>query len=157
MILLSWILLQISCSSGIQTFLWKSSKGKLLTNDEKKHRGMTYSDLCPRCTQATETIMHVLRDCDVVKDLWDNFITMDDDNWSAFFSLGLSEWLNFNLQLSFTNTDHWHWPTRFGIMANLLWKDINQFVISGNSLDPRQFLSNIQRYHHFVHYHLFLQ
>lgn len=50
----------------------------VLTNSERKKRKMTNDDLCPRCSLAEETIMHALRDCDLVKDVWEGMIDEDD-------------------------------------------------------------------------------
>ncbi|XP_027348307.1 uncharacterized protein LOC113859826 [Abrus precatorius] len=44
-------------------FLWKVAHGRLLTNAERFNRNMTSSSLCPRCNEAPETVIHVLRDC----------------------------------------------------------------------------------------------
>ncbi|GAU36816.1 hypothetical protein TSUD_219190 [Trifolium subterraneum] len=38
----------------IKAFLWKLSQGRLLTNEERRHRNMTNSDLCPRCQDYPE-------------------------------------------------------------------------------------------------------
>jgi hypothetical protein len=50
----------------MRTTLWKMAHGKLLTNMERCHRGMSSNDLCPRCDLAPESLMHIIRDCDVV-------------------------------------------------------------------------------------------
>lgn len=55
--------------------------------------------------QVPNTIMHTLRNCDVIKDLCDNFITMNIDNLSTFFNLVLLQWVNLNLQLFSVDTN----------------------------------------------------
>lgn len=70
-----------------KTFLWKVAHGRVLTNAERKSRGMTNDELCPRCLHSPETIMHVLRDCEEVSSLWAKVV--HQDKWSQFFSLGL--------------------------------------------------------------------
>lgn len=45
-----------------RTTLWKLAYGKLLTNVERKKRGTTTVDLCPRCKLYPETVMRMLRD-----------------------------------------------------------------------------------------------
>lgn len=46
----------------VRTFLWKLAHGKLLTNEERSHRGMTNDSLYARCSSDEESIMHLLRD-----------------------------------------------------------------------------------------------
>jgi hypothetical protein len=48
---------------------------------------MTRDNLCPRCGDYSETIMHVLRNCEEAKIFWNDLISQDV--WSKFFSLGL--------------------------------------------------------------------
>lgn len=43
----------------IRTFLWKLAHGRLLTNEERTKRGMSFDALCPRCNEQQESIMHV--------------------------------------------------------------------------------------------------
>lgn len=62
--------------SRIYTFLWKLSHEKFLTNAERKHRCMLDTYVCPRCSQAPETIMHVLRDYDLVKNVCNEFLCL---------------------------------------------------------------------------------
>ncbi|KAJ1376792.1 ribonuclease H, partial [Sesbania bispinosa] len=89
-------------------------------------RGMTLDDLCPRCGNAPETIMHMLRDCEVVAELWDSLI--DNKNWSAFFSLGIDQWLRTNLHNSANSVSGVPWNYIFPITIWLLWKDKNDLI-----------------------------
>ncbi|MCI71727.1 ribonuclease H, partial [Trifolium medium] len=52
------------------TTLWKMAHGKLLTDMERCLRGMSSNDLCPCRDLAPESLMHTIRDCDVVKPFW---------------------------------------------------------------------------------------
>lgn len=79
----------------IRTFLWKLANGRLLTNDERFKRNMAWDNLCPCCNSQSETILHAIRDCDVVTDLWESLV--QDEHRPSFFSVGLSKWLEFNL------------------------------------------------------------
>lgn len=40
-------------------------------------RGMASDDLCSRCLDCPETIMHVLRDCEYVKEFWMSKLNLD--------------------------------------------------------------------------------
>jgi len=61
-------------------------------------RGITNADDCPCCRHALEIIMHCLRDCEIIKDLWKIFITMKGNYKSTLFNLGFSHWIDMNLQ-----------------------------------------------------------
>lgn len=60
--------------SRIKAFLWKLTHAKLMTNVERKKRNMTACDLCPRCNN-TESIMHMIWDCQDIRDWWSNIIS----------------------------------------------------------------------------------
>lgn len=49
----------------VKTFIWRVTHSRLMTNATRKERGISNLDTCPRCLQHLETIMHVLRDCEV--------------------------------------------------------------------------------------------
>lgn len=53
-------------------FLWKLVQARLMTNEERAKCRITADALCPRCGDCPETIMHVLHDCEGVKDFWAN-------------------------------------------------------------------------------------
>lgn len=41
-----------------------------MTNEERILRGMANNDLCTICLVYSKSIMHVIRDCEVVKEMW---------------------------------------------------------------------------------------
>ncbi|KAJ1426554.1 Ribonuclease H domain [Sesbania bispinosa] len=45
---------------------------------ERLRRGMTNSDLCPGCQVAPENLIHLLRDCEVVAELWESLIDQNN-------------------------------------------------------------------------------
>lgn len=55
----------------INTFLWKVAHHRLMTNLERNERGIAASDVCPWCNLHPESIMHVLRDCEVTLEMWE--------------------------------------------------------------------------------------
>lgn len=75
----------------INLFLWRVAHDRLMTNMERARRGITDSDLCPRCQQAPEFVMHLLRDCEASLELWERLV--DPAMWHKFVSLGHSQWL----------------------------------------------------------------
>lgn len=99
-----------------------------MTNAERKNRGMTADDLCLRCHRCPETIMHLLKDCEEVKDFWPSLINLDQ--WSSFFSIGLHNWLDWNLSSTQVGILQGNWLVVFGVAINNIWKDRNSMVFS---------------------------
>lgn len=120
------------CLSNNEAFLWKLVHDRLLTNEERVRRGMATDNLCPRCLDCPETIMHVLRDCDDVREFWLN--KLNPDVISKFFSLGLHPWLVWNLTDSNIGVSTINWQTVFGVTGYELWKDRNSLVFSRQTL-----------------------
>lgn len=54
-----------------------------MTNVELKKRGMTTDDLCPCCRSSPEITIHLLRDCDDIRDFW--YTLVEPDLCSRFF------------------------------------------------------------------------
>lgn len=75
--------------------------------------------------------MHILRDCESSLELWEKIVK--PDHWHKFASLGLSKWLQFNLQDTSVGVEDWHWPMVFSSLVHMLWIDRNHFVFSGKS------------------------
>lgn len=125
----------------INTFLWKVAHHRLMTNSERHLRGIAASDLCPRCNLQSETIMHTLRDCKIVLEMWEKLV--DPSVWHLFASLGLERWLEFNLKHQKMGALSWNWPIFFSSMTHILWIDRNHFVFAGKSVVPSLFLPKV--------------
>ncbi|CAN1760047.1 Putative ribonuclease H protein At1g65750 [Linum perenne] len=54
----------------IRHFLWLAAQNKLLTNEERCRRHLATSDECGGCNSAIESVIHVVRDCPVAKEIW---------------------------------------------------------------------------------------
>lgn len=80
----------------INFFLWRVAHDRLMTNLERACCGISNSDLYPRCNQAPESVMHLLRDCEASLELWEKLVS--PSVWHKFASLGHSQWLDYNLQ-----------------------------------------------------------
>lgn len=109
-----------------KAFLWKLCHGKLMTNVARRRKGLTTDDTCPRCHSCPETIIHMIRDCEEVKEFLSNLI--DPDNWSKFFRMGFHSWLDWNLSSKLIGTHHSTWPIVFGTAINDIWKKQNSLV-----------------------------
>ncbi|CAN1763773.1 Putative ribonuclease H protein At1g65750, partial [Linum perenne] len=56
--------------SKIKHFLWLALHKRLLTNEERGRRHLTNQVMCPRCSFPTESMSHVLYDCDFALQVW---------------------------------------------------------------------------------------
>ncbi|KAJ8767189.1 hypothetical protein K2173_013586 [Erythroxylum novogranatense] len=68
----------------VKTFLWLLSHGKLLTNEVRLRRNLAPSASCPLCQDHTESILHAIRDCPKVREMWKSLVPRTA--WEQFFS-----------------------------------------------------------------------
>lgn len=105
---------------------------RLLTNELRVTRHIMDDSLCPRCKYQDESILHTIRDCEDVKKVWNQFI--HHDHWAKFFSLGLHDWIEFNLKGQNLKAPVGFWSSFFGIMVYHLWNDRNNLVFGRSSM-----------------------
>lgn len=77
--------------------------------------------VCPRCNAHSESIMHMLRDCEDIHNFWSKHI--NQTHWSKFFSLGLEAWLGWNQTLNGIGITPWIWQILFDVAVWALWQD----------------------------------
>lgn len=65
-------------------------KKRLLTNIQCVKRGAGHDSSCLLCGYATKDILHVVRDCLVVKDVWSQVIPVNHHD--IFFLVNLQDW-----------------------------------------------------------------
>ncbi|CAN1811144.1 Putative ribonuclease H protein At1g65750 [Linum perenne] len=103
----------------IKHFLWLATHKRLLTNEERSRRHLTNQVVCPRCSLHTESISHVLLECQFASQVWETSLP------SALVE-----------RRKHTNFDSW-WremlknPSsniKFGVTAWLLWKARNKYI-----------------------------
>ncbi|CAN0918619.1 Putative ribonuclease H protein At1g65750 [Linum grandiflorum] len=94
-------------------FLWLAFQKRLLTIFERSRRHMTNSEVCPVCRRASETALHVLRDCPMVKQVWISVLgpQLGDD----FFRLGFENRFLGGVK----NVDY---ALQFGLITWVCWK-----------------------------------
>jgi hypothetical protein len=105
----------------------------VLTNEERHSGSMASYSIFPQCLDCQETVVHILQDCEDVRNYWTDLIYQD--YWSKFFSSGLQDWLN--LKLSAYNIDTIQVNRHYSlseVAVNDLWKDRNRLVFSRNTV-----------------------
>ncbi|KAL9459845.1 hypothetical protein AB3S75_003116 [Citrus x aurantiifolia] len=98
---------------SIRLFLWQLMHGKLKTNDELARRQINVHVGCNRCGGAVEDILHALRDCSCIIQVWRKFVPMAAQN--AFFNSNLREWIAGNLQNKWQMATSPPWDCIFGV------------------------------------------
>lgn len=97
----------------IRSHLWNLVHGCLLTSEERFRRGIAQDNVCPRCSAALESLMHLMRDCEVVQNFWNQCI--DRQVYNKFFSMGLHQWLDWNLSSKKMGSSSCNWYTFFRV------------------------------------------
>ena len=54
----------------VKTFIWVLYHGKLMTNKERCHRGMSTDPYCKSCHGKEEDFNHLFRGCSKVREVW---------------------------------------------------------------------------------------
>ena len=54
----------------IRTFLWKCAHNRIGVKVCLERRGVSHDTTCPLCQEGAESILHALRDCPLLKGLW---------------------------------------------------------------------------------------
>lgn len=58
------------------------------------------------------------------------FLVQHPDHWSKFFSIGLDQWLEWNLPQKDIGLTHWNRSLLFGVACWALYRDMNSQVFS---------------------------
>ncbi|KAE8681177.1 hypothetical protein F3Y22_tig00111342pilonHSYRG00267 [Hibiscus syriacus] len=79
----------------IRTFLWLVLRDRIASNYERYRRGLTQNPACSLCGFHEETTLHVLRDCQAVKTIWSQLLSVGLVH--SFFTNSLDDWIRTNL------------------------------------------------------------
>ncbi|CAA0830665.1 Polynucleotidyl transferase- ribonuclease H-like superfamily protein [Striga hermonthica] len=109
----------------VRSFLWLTAHDRLLTNKERFRRHLSASAEYEACG-ASESTLHVLRDCPCAKQMWHRLLPPCTAH--AFFQQALRTWLRSNLSGSPRGPDK-HWSSRFafGIWCSWKWRNERTF------------------------------
>ncbi|KAF7833342.1 non-LTR retroelement reverse transcriptase-like [Senna tora] len=123
-------------SERIRYFLWLCAHDRLMTNEVRKKRNLTENDTCSRCRKGSESLIHMLRDCEKVRTVWMRLI--NPCHWQNFFQTSHVEWITMNLRLKLGRYAE-EWNTVFANACWHIWKTRNTEVFdptSSHSSDP---------------------
>lgn len=141
----NWIW-KIPCPQKIRFFIWLAKHERLPTNEYRVKLGLSSTDLCLRCNQHSESIIHVLRDCLKSAEVWKALIPWS--KYQAFFSTHLSQWLKHNMEDNdkIGVTLKRDWMLLFAAVVWHVWKARNKEVFNG----PRSLLIKFADLHQFM-------
>ncbi|KAH7860326.1 hypothetical protein Vadar_012160 [Vaccinium darrowii] len=109
-----------------KTFIWLILHKKLPTNVLRAHRGITSSDLCPRCNNSPESLSHLFRECPKAVAIWD-MIPLGQVMREGIGN-SISDWISTNLRkkkfLSIGTLIPWN--ILFCAALWQIWKDRNK-------------------------------
>lgn len=94
------------------------------------------------CLAGEETIIHRLRDCNLMNQVW-RALTAANTSFYSFFSDDLHDWLWSNL----TSTNDMHglsWTIIFGTTISLAWQARNEWVFQNLSISAEQMVHKIK-------------
>ena len=78
----------------IKTFLWMCAHGSIGVKACLVRRGVVEEESCPICQRASETILHALRDCQNVKEVWRQLGIQRTNR--VFWTSNLQDWIKIN-------------------------------------------------------------
>ncbi|KAF7809195.1 putative reverse transcriptase [Senna tora] len=114
-----------------------------LMRDNKRLRvGLVDTDICKRCGVGNETSFHALRDCSLVKPLWQKLVTNLAQH--DFFSLNLQEWIKFNLENEIGRSNEFSWGSMFGTTCWMVWKQRNEWIFSNKKDEAMSLINRIK-------------
>lgn len=108
-------------------FLWQCYHKNIPVGTILTTRGMDVSPTCHLCNTGSKTILHMLRDCYIARNLWNSlslpFLA------TSFFGLQLNDWLWLNCYSTKTQaTSNIHWGIIFAFGIWTLWIYRNDVV-----------------------------
>lgn len=111
-----------------KVLLWKVSHEALVTNLFRWKRGLSGSSDCPLCGREVETILHLMRDCVCILQVW-NFLA-ENNLPSDFTTDDLDSWLLANLSEEASRRG-FKWRVLFGVTLMVVWQARNELIFHG--------------------------
>ncbi|CAL9010471.1 unnamed protein product [Prunus brigantina] len=122
----------------LQYFMWLASQGKILSNDQRVRRQLAFGPSCGFCSWPTETVLHILRDCERARSTWNAILPACAHH---FFHLDAQPWMKVNM----LSRENWNgdvpWSTVFVFTCWHLWCWRNKHVFQNEDtclFSPRQ-------------------
>ncbi|KAF7830019.1 reverse transcriptase [Senna tora] len=128
---------KLNVPQRVRSSMWLCANNKLLTNVERCKRQISDSSVCDCCGGASEDVIHALRDCDKVRDIWLRLVK--PRHWPEFFHSELRDWISMNLNRNLGVFDN-SWKDVFATTCWSVWRWRNEQLFQhkdGIPSDPR--------------------
>ena len=117
----------------IQTFIWKCMRLSIGVRECLQARGMLVENLCPHYNKSSESILHALRDCHILKAIWHQLGISYQDN--VFYLANLQDWIMANCRdKGIRSSGQVPWNHTFMFAIWMIWKGRNQLVFENKNL-----------------------
>ena len=119
----------------IISFLWLCVHGSIPVKSVLAARGINCDKVCPMCKRHEETIVHLLRDCEVTCDWWCKLgVPYSHIN---SFNENFANWLRINSLSTVRHNTHIPWCTAFLYAVWYLWKNRNIVMFENGIPNPK--------------------
>lgn len=112
-----------------------------MTNDARMNRGLTDTALCPLCGLEDQMLMHLFRNCEVVKDTW--WLISKGIVPALFFQEDGMRWLEINLEDEFP-IDGLGWNIWFGLTMLSIWQRRNEKAFQNTNISSIELFHRIR-------------
>ena len=126
----SWVW-KIPTLPKIRCFLWQCCHLSIHVREILASRGMNISHLCPLCNNEAESIIPMLRDCPLARQVWDSHIPPSILN--SFYGSSLVNWLCTNCNSNACSHLGIFWNIIFFFGVWSIWLHRNKVVFKGNN------------------------
>ena len=110
----------------ITTFLWLCLHNSIPVKEVLASRGIMCDKICPLCKSQEETILHLLRDCELARDCWRKLEV--PPMLVSYFSRNLEDWLQANCLSNVGHKSANPWSTLFLFTVWSIQKNRNKIV-----------------------------
>lgn len=124
----------------VRIHLWKMAHEALITNSRRVKRQLAESACCPMCGDVEETVLHAVRDCNRMVQVWSSI--NEGSLPQSFFADNMEGWLRSNLK-SNGQRRGLKWPLLFGTVVHLAWQARNDLIFRHISLSLDQMVRRI--------------
>ena len=120
----------------IKTFLWMCAHGSIGVKACLVRRKVFEEESCPICQRVSKTILHALRDCQKVKEVWRQLEIQRTDR--AFWISNLQDGIKINSKDRGSCVQgNPPWNILFPVAVWNIWKSRNMFIFKRKSQNPK--------------------
>lgn len=123
--------------------LWKLSQEALVTNSWRQRRNLVESACCLICEREDESVLHVVRDCGAMRQVW-NSLAEGDLPVQSFFNENIQSWIQLNLKSTKVRRG-FEWSLVFGTAVLLAWQIKNERIFHQLRSSVNQMVDRILR------------